>query len=255
MPANIDLSTSHALALARKWDVSGERSLGVITKVDLMDRGTDARGVLSNKDIPLKYGYIGIKNRSQEDIMNKVKVKDSLDKEEQFFRQHKIYCTMDSNLLGSRSLTKKLTEILFKSIKSHLPSITREINEKVKECEDKLKSLGEPLPREGKEKIHMLWKLITEFTEQFRAQIKGKYEYNVAKESKGQMHISGGALIKLIFNELYKDYADPGYKVTSGVTDKDIQKAIDNHQGDSIPGFPSVNAFMYLLSSPLEKLR
>jgi hypothetical protein len=49
VPANIDLSTSHALALARKWDHSGERTLGVITKIDLMDRGTDARAVLANK--------------------------------------------------------------------------------------------------------------------------------------------------------------------------------------------------------------
>jgi replication fork clamp-binding protein CrfC len=75
VPANVDLSTSHALALARKWDEKGERTLGVITKIDLMDRGTDARAVLANKEIPLKYGYVGIKNRSQEDIMNKVKVK------------------------------------------------------------------------------------------------------------------------------------------------------------------------------------
>jgi replication fork clamp-binding protein CrfC len=75
VPANVDLATSHALDLARKWDVKGERTLGVITKIDLMDRGTDARAVLSNKEIPLKYGYVGIKNRSQEDIMNKVKVK------------------------------------------------------------------------------------------------------------------------------------------------------------------------------------
>lgn len=253
VPANIDLATSHALDLARKWDKNGERTLGVITKIDLMDRGTDARAVLSNKEIPLRYGYVGIKNRSQEDIQNKVKVKESLDKEEKFFRQNPIYCTMDSSVLGTRALTRRLTEILFKSIKSHLPSISREINEKVKECEDKLKSLGEPLPREGKEKIHMLWKLITEFTEQFRAQIKGKYEYNVAKESKGT--ISGGALVKIMFTELYQEFSDPSYKVTSGITDKDIQKAIDAHQGDSIPGFPSVHAFMYLLSDPLEKLR
>lgn len=46
-----------------------------------MDKGTDARMVLSNKEIPLRYGYIGIKNRSQEDIQNKVRVKESLDKE------------------------------------------------------------------------------------------------------------------------------------------------------------------------------
>ena len=49
VPANVDLSTSHALDMARKWDSKGERTLGVITKIDLMDRGTDARAVLSNK--------------------------------------------------------------------------------------------------------------------------------------------------------------------------------------------------------------
>lgn len=49
VPANIDLPTSHALALAKKWDEKGERTLGVITKIDLMDKGTDARMVLSNK--------------------------------------------------------------------------------------------------------------------------------------------------------------------------------------------------------------
>lgn len=38
------------------------------------------------------------------------------------------------------------------------------------------------MPREGKEKIHLLWKLITDFTEQFRAQIKGKFEYSMAQE-------------------------------------------------------------------------
>lgn len=65
VPANIDLSTSHALALAQKWDSTGERTLGVITKIDLMDRGTDARAILSNKEIPLRYGYVAIKNRSQ----------------------------------------------------------------------------------------------------------------------------------------------------------------------------------------------
>lgn len=49
IPANVDLSTSHALAMAKKWDPTGERTIGVITKIDLMDKGTDAVKVLSNK--------------------------------------------------------------------------------------------------------------------------------------------------------------------------------------------------------------
>lgn len=49
IPANVDLSTSHALAMAKKWDPSGERTIGVITKIDLMDKGTNASNVLANK--------------------------------------------------------------------------------------------------------------------------------------------------------------------------------------------------------------
>lgn len=64
IPANIDLSNSDALKLARKLDENGERTIGVLTKVDLMDQGTDCVNVLLNKEIPLKHGYIGIKGRS-----------------------------------------------------------------------------------------------------------------------------------------------------------------------------------------------
>lgn len=55
--------------MARKMDIKGQRTIGCITKIDIMDRGTDARSTLLNKgEVPLKLGYVGIKNRSQGDI-------------------------------------------------------------------------------------------------------------------------------------------------------------------------------------------
>lgn len=65
IPANADMSTSQGLDLARKWDPTGQRTLGVITKIDIMDRGTDAKKMIMNQEIPLALGYVGIKNRSQ----------------------------------------------------------------------------------------------------------------------------------------------------------------------------------------------
>jgi len=76
------MSTSQGLDLARKWDPTGNRTLGVITKIDIMDRGTDASKMILNQEIPLKLGYVGIKNRSQEDINNKVRVNIALNKED-----------------------------------------------------------------------------------------------------------------------------------------------------------------------------
>ena len=74
------MSTSQGLDLARKWNPNGDRTLGVITKIDIMDSGTDAYKMILNQEIPLKLGYVGIKNRSQEDINNKVKVSIALNK-------------------------------------------------------------------------------------------------------------------------------------------------------------------------------
>ena len=107
--ANADMATSQGLHLARQWDPTGDRTLGVITKIDIMDRGTDASKMILNHEIPLKLGYVGVKNRSQEDINNKVKVSIALNKEEQYFREHSVYRNLDPKFLGTRSLTKRLT--------------------------------------------------------------------------------------------------------------------------------------------------
>jgi hypothetical protein len=42
-PANADLATSDALRIAREVDPTGDRTIGVLTKVDIMDKGTDCR--------------------------------------------------------------------------------------------------------------------------------------------------------------------------------------------------------------------
>lgn len=69
--ANTDFSTSEALKLARDADPDGRRTLAVVTKLDLMDHGTDAYDVLCGRVIPVKLGIIGVINRSQLDIKNK----------------------------------------------------------------------------------------------------------------------------------------------------------------------------------------
>lgn len=58
-----------------------------------------------------------------------------------------------------------------------------------------------------------------------------------------------------MFEELYEEESKKEYKVTHDLTDEDIERAIKNHQGDSIPGFPSIHAFLYLLSPRLQKLK
>ena len=88
-----------------------------------MNRGDDARKILKNEEIPLRYGYVGIKNRCQEDVINNVPVEESLKSERKFFTTSPIYSTLPSDLFGTSSLTQKLTNILYHQIKNSMPKI------------------------------------------------------------------------------------------------------------------------------------
>uniref|UniRef100_A0A146LMF0 Vacuolar protein sorting-associated protein 1 n=1 Tax=Lygus hesperus TaxID=30085 RepID=A0A146LMF0_LYGHE len=47
-----DITNSEALKLAKEVDPQGVRTIGVLTKLDLMDHGTDARSILLNQIVP-----------------------------------------------------------------------------------------------------------------------------------------------------------------------------------------------------------
>ena len=86
-PANQDFATSESLKYAQDVDSNGDRTLCVLTKLDSMDKGTNAMEVLSGKLIPVKLGIVGIVNRSQEDIYANKTVNECLKAETEFLNE------------------------------------------------------------------------------------------------------------------------------------------------------------------------
>ena len=146
---------------------------------------------------------------------------------------------MDPKFLGTKALTNKLSTCLFNHIRNLLPAIIKEIKDKLKECEDRLKDLGPSLPIEQKDKMQLIWTMITDFTENFKNTIKGRYD---PRRTNIHSELSGGAVIKMMvrffrqkmqsniliysffsqFNELYEDFIQKGYRATKEYSDKDI---------------------------------
>ena len=139
-PANQDLANSDALKLARKVDPYGERTIGVLTKIDLMDDGTNAIDILQGKVYPLKLGYIGVICRSQKDILSGKPIKDALQSEEQYFKTSQVYAPLASKL-GTQHLCTSLNVIIIKHIKNCLPIIRSKITSMLYQKEKELKSL------------------------------------------------------------------------------------------------------------------
>lgn len=84
-PANADMTTSEGIRTARRLDTKGIRTVGVITKIDIMDRGTNAKRMIMNQEINLRLGFVGVKNRAQEDIAMQLSVKEAKEKENMYF--------------------------------------------------------------------------------------------------------------------------------------------------------------------------
>ena len=248
--ANSDIATSDGLKMAKELDKKGTRTLGVLTKLDIMDKGTDAKKVLLNQEIPLKLGYIAVKNRSKQDLIDKLSMEETLKREHDFFKNHPIYKHLPPSCFGNDVLIQKLTKILFRIIRENLPGIIKSINDSIRHCEEELKILGTPMPTDDAGKINMIWNLLSEYCEIFKHILRGKYDSKRA----GYLRDEGGFKVKAIFKGLLEEYTGD-YQATQSYSDGDIDYAIQLHSGESIFGFPSVYAFSYLLKPKLEQLK
>ena len=248
--ANSDIATSDGLKMAKEIDVDGVRTIGVLTKLDIMDKGTDAKKALMGEEIPLKLGYVGVKNRSKQDLVDKIPMKEAFRKEKEFFSNHPVYRKMGPGYYGTDLLIQKLTKVLFKVIREHLPSIIRSINDNIRKCEEELALLGQPMPVDDAGKLSMLWNMLNEYCEIYRNVLEGRYDIKRLSFLKDE----GGYKVKALFKNLLDEFTGD-YKATADYTNESINYALTIHEGDSIPGFPSVDAFYYLLKPKLEKLK
>merc|ERR1719161_2915486 len=205
------MSVSDALQLARQVDPQGIRTIGVITKIDIMDQGTDACKMLKGEDIPLRMGYVGVRMRSQADIDAKKRVKDALVDEKEWFDNHRLYSKLPPGLVGTPVLIEKLTKVLFKHIRRFLPDIKREINERRRTVQNRVDELGEGVPLEIAECVQLMWTMITDFCDMFKNSIRGKFDRKLQKylSSSGEnAAVSGGSQLRSIFSEFLAEFTE-----------------------------------------------
>lgn len=253
IPANQDMSTSDGLQMAtQNLDPKGERTIGVITKIDIMDRGTNAKKMLLNEEIPLKMGYVGVKGRSQADIREGMKVGEALQDEKNYFARHPVYSNMPPGYLGTDTLVNKLSTIMYRHIKKHMPAIIQEIDSKIYECEKSSKELGTPLPDDNREKLLLVWKLISEFSEKVKTSISGEYNPEIAGLKKDLL---GGLRIRSKFNDLFIDEMSLKHQASKKFSDSEIRTALRFHTNNALPGFTSAEAFLSLAAPLLQSLK
>ncbi|XP_072510447.1 dynamin-1-like protein isoform X5 [Notamacropus eugenii] len=238
--ANTDMATSEALKISREVDPDGRRTLAVITKLDLMDAGTDAMDVLMGRVIPVKLGIIGVVNRSQLDINNKKSVSDSI-RDEYAFLQKKYPSLANRN--GTKYLARTLNRLLMHHIRDCLPELKTRINVLAAQYQSLLNSYGEPVD----DKSATLLQLITKFATEYCNTIEGTAKYIETSE------LCGGARICYIFHETFGrtlESVDP----LGGLNTIDILTAIRNATGPRPALFVPEVSFELLVKRQIKRL-
>ncbi|XWS49622.1 hypothetical protein CRYUN_Cryun12cG0018900 [Craigia yunnanensis] len=171
-PANQDIATSDAMKLSREVDPTGERTFGVLTKLDLMDKGTNAADVLEGRAYPLQHPWVGIVNRSQADINKNVNMIAARQKEREFFATSPDYGHLASKM-GSEYLAKLLSKHLESVIRARLPGITSLINKTIDELEAELSHLGRPVAVDAGAQLYTILELCRAFDRIFKEHLEG----------------------------------------------------------------------------------
>jgi dynamin 1-like protein len=244
-PANVDLANSDALNLAREVDPLGTRTIGVLTKLDLMDKGTDCLDVLQGRVYQLKLGFIAVVNRSQADINTNKSITAAREQERLFFANHQVYKQVVSRS-GTEFLSKTLNKILMNHIRDTLPDLRMKVNATLSTARQEMAALGDS--GISKSKGALLLQVINSFVSSFIGTIDGRLNSQQATEE-----LYGGARINYIFNDVYGAYIN-SINNLANLTDEQIQVRISNATGTRSSLFIPEEAFEQLVKMQIKVL-
>ena len=159
-------------AISLTFDISGLRTIGVLTKLDLMDEGTDAKEILENKFLPLRRGYVGIVNRSQKDIDGRKDIKAAQAAERKFFLSHPGYRHL-ADRCGSGWLQKQLNMQLTNHIRDSLPSLRDKLQRQMLGLEKEVEQYKYFQPNDPSIKTKAMLQMVQQLQQDFERAIEG----------------------------------------------------------------------------------
>lgn len=250
IPANQDVATIDVLERAQKADPSGSRTIGVLTKADLVDDGGEQEvlSVLKNIRKPLALGYVIVKNRSQAQLKNGMSLADAVSNEEDFFSNHPVWSSLNKNSRGIASLTKRLTRVLVDRVKDALPAIVTQVQMKLVDVDKELHELGPPTASSDAEKRKTLLRLISRYSQVLRQVAEGDYR-DILPQKNPVLRIK--YLATEIINDLKVQLGQRIPNFDSDAFAEKLGRCLNEMRGRELPGFLSAKLLLSTISSDL----
>lgn len=260
VPSNQDVATVDILERAYHVDPTGDRTIGVLTKPDLIGPGSESEAldIVLNKKKPLRLGYIMVKNASQLELNQGASADELHKREMSFFENHSVFAEhVHKKLFGVDNLVSSLTTLLVARIRQSLPHIVLDVKRLLAATTEELLQLGEGSPSDPKEQQAIVMQLITKYSEIVRKSCKGDFQdpdgIMGSKEQFRQHSLMHGSFRQLMENVM-KTKPSPNNAEKVDLVNK-IENKIASHRGRELPGFINSQVFAEYIIEQVEEWR
>nr|XP_019601315.1 PREDICTED: interferon-induced GTP-binding protein Mx2 [Rhinolophus sinicus]XP_019601316.1 PREDICTED: interferon-induced GTP-binding protein Mx2 [Rhinolophus sinicus]XP_019601317.1 PREDICTED: interferon-induced GTP-binding protein Mx2 [Rhinolophus sinicus]XP_019601318.1 PREDICTED: interferon-induced GTP-binding protein Mx2 [Rhinolophus sinicus] len=238
VPCNVDIATTEALSMAQEVDPEGDRTIGILTKPDLVDKGTEKLvvNVVQNLTYRLKKGYMIVKCRGQQDITNKLSLAEATKKEMMFFQSHPYFrALLEEGKATVPRLAERLTSELILHINKSLPLLENQIRDCHQNATEELRQCGENVPTTDADKMFFLIEKVKVFNRDIEKLVQGE---EIVKEKDTRLYNK--------LREEFKNWtlilADNTQQVKK-VIHEEVSKYEKQYRGKELVGFVNYKTF------------
>ena len=208
--ATNDIANQKIIQRARKFDKAGQRTVGIITKADLINKNTEPRIALLAKNMDttkLKLGYFLLKNPTPSQLDAGI----SLDERRR--DEHQFFCSaawkdqqLDMDRVGIESLRTFLQDLLEQHIERELPKVRAEIKALLLRKESEISNLGDERPTVGHMRM-FLTRLSMRFYTLAQAALDGNYHVSDFSSFNGFDELEGSTRLRAEVHRLNGEFA------------------------------------------------
>jgi hypothetical protein len=243
LPCNVDVMTQEILTMAEDYDKDGERTLGILTKPDLLTERSAKASVcrLVKGDLrPLALGYYVVRSRGgdEEDIDDHL----SAVRRREIMFHDEPWCHLPAERVGVSALRRRLQDLLGQITDKAFPQLREEVRQKLAEAHADLDALGPPR-QTAREQRQYLAAIVSKFQDLARAGVSGDYAGLQEHGIEDLRLVTAVVNVTEDFNQLFARFAHTRtfeyvIGLDFGVTDslKSMAQKVDSKKSDDSEG-------------------
>ncbi|XP_053544500.1 interferon-induced GTP-binding protein Mx1-like isoform X3 [Ictalurus punctatus] len=249
VPCNVDITTTEALKMAQKIDLLGERTIGILTKPDLVEKGKEDEvvSVINNDIIFLTKGYTVVRCQGQQEVVDRISLYEAIEKEKHFFIEHPHFrMPYKAGKATIPKLAENLTLELVLHIEKSLPQLKEQIQLMLAETQTELDRYNSGPPTDPEQWMDFLTDKITAFTQD-------AINITIGEETKSMPHVNIFSTLRREFNDWKTDLDKRGNTFNKGI-EKEVKEYEEKYRGRELPGFINYKTFEIILKDQIKQL-